>query len=215
MPSNPPLSFAQVDELVAYDPATGDLTWKVHISRSHKAGQKAGRVKLMRTNQDGKPYHYHYITVRGFQTPGARIAWLLAKGEWPRGNILFVDGDGTNLRINNLRERDESIYAEPLPALDSGARVSRRMTKEAGRRYARKRYYDLEDAEYQAMVDEQGGVCAICEQPSVDKHGKPTELHVDHDHRTGAVRGLLCLTCNAMLGSAGDDEWILTNGAEY
>ena len=48
---------------------------------------------------------------------------------------------------------------------------------------------------------QQGGGCAICGRPP--KPGK--SLHVDHDHETGYVRGLLCFNCNAALGQLDDD----------
>ena len=44
---------------------------------------------------------------------------------------------------------------------------------------------------YEALLTAQGGVCAICGKPP-----KTRRLHVDHDHQTGRVRGLLCFTCN-------------------
>lgn len=49
--------------------------------------------------------------------------------------------------------------------------------------------------EYRAMLELQGGVCAIC--GGVDKN---KSLAVDHDHRTGKVRGLLCGRCNPAIG---------------
>jgi hypothetical protein len=65
---------------------------------------------------------------------------------------------------------------------------------------------------YRAMLAEQGGVCAICGAP---KPGGRGSFHVDHDHATGAVRSLLCLRCNAMLGHARDDEAVLGRAIEY
>ncbi len=55
--------------------------------------------------------------------------------------------------------------------------------------------------EYEARLREQGGGCAVCGRPP--KPGK--SLHVDHDHETGHVRGLLCFKCNAALGQLDDD----------
>lgn len=53
------------------------------------------------------------------------------------------------------------------------------------------------------LLEEQGGVCAICSQSIADKRGY--EGHIDHDHATGKVRGVLCFHCNAGLGQFGDD----------
>ena len=74
-----------------------------------------------------------------------------------------------------------------------------------------KRYYGLTLEQYRAMEIEQGHVCKICNNKC--KTGR--DLSVDHCHKTGKVRGLLCSTCNYMLGSAMDDTSILANGIVY
>jgi hypothetical protein len=51
--------------------------------------------------------------------------------------------------------------------------------------------YDITPEAYAMLLEEQGGVCAICQRPS-----KVRRLAVDHDHATGKVRGLLCRHCN-------------------
>lgn len=60
------------------------------------------------------------------------------------------------------------------------------------------RHYGIDEAEYQRMLEAQGGVCAVCGRPPRHRNsaGVTQRLHVDHDHATGKVRGLLCLTCN-------------------
>lgn len=79
-----------------------------------------------------------------------------------------------------------------------------------------RRKFDLTPAEYAAMLKSQNGVCAICAQPErAVQRGKVRRLSVDHDHATGAVRSLLCQTCNAMLGQAGDSIERLVAGAAY
>lgn len=60
------------------------------------------------------------------------------------------------------------------------------------------------------LADRQGGKCDIC---GISK--KEDRLHVDHDHATGRIRGLLCHRCNSMLGLARDDTTILANGVKY
>jgi hypothetical protein len=67
--------------------------------------------------------------------------------------------------------------------------------------------------QWEIMLSEQGGRCAIC---GTDKPGGIGEkLNVDHDHGTGAVRGLLCHLCNRMLGHAKDDVRILEAAIAY
>ena len=57
----------------------------------------------------------------------------------------------------------------------------------------------------------QGGVCAICGAvPPEDG-----SFHVDHDHETGRVRGLLCVRCNIGLGQLGDDVEVLSGAIGY
>ena len=70
-----------------------------------------------------------------------------------------------------------------------------------------RRAYGMTNAEFKAMVDAQGGLCAICvERPAV---------HVDHDHETGQVRGVLCFPCNAALGQFRDRIDLLARAASY
>lgn len=56
--------------------------------------------------------------------------------------------------------------------------------------------YDLTPEQFEEMKKAQGGVCALCKQSPKDKRG----LFVDHNHRTGKVRALLCTGCNWAVG---------------
>lgn len=69
------------------------------------------------------------------------------------------------------------------------------------------RRYKLSLEEYQALLRKYDGKCGIC--------GKPTVLHIDHDHITGRVRGMLCLPCNTSLGQLGDNIEGLERAIEY
>jgi len=66
--------------------------------------------------------------------------------------------------------------------------------------------------EYEAALASQDGICAIC-------GGGPTYTHhrlvLDHDHTTGAFRGLLCGRCNVLLSHALDDPALLHKAAAY
>ncbi len=55
----------------------------------------------------------------------------------------------------------------------------------------------------------QGNTCAVCVQVGVERR------HVDHDHRTGEVRGILCVNCNGGLGQFRDDPAVLRRAADY
>jgi hypothetical protein len=68
-----------------------------------------------------------------------------------------------------------------------------------------KRLYGISADEYDTFYREQGGVCAICKQES-DATGKNAKLHVDHDHATGKVRGLLCYRCNVSMGFLSENQ---------
>lgn len=78
--------------------------------------------------------------------------------------------------------------------------------------------YSVDAARYQEMLRDQGGVCAICGQheKSPDKaSGKPKDLAIDHDHKTGKVRDLLCSSCNRGLGLFKDDPTLLDKAQKY
>lgn len=64
--------------------------------------------------------------------------------------------------------------------------------------------YGLTPEGYQELLDAQGGACAICGATENTRKGSDN-FHVDHDHRTGRVRGLLCHHCNVALGMVDDD----------
>lgn len=77
--------------------------------------------------------------------------------------------------------------------------------------------FGLTPAQYQEMLNAQGGVCAICEntERSTSKTGRIKRLAVDHDHATGAIRGLLCANCNKGIGNLGDSVDTLIAAAAY
>jgi hypothetical protein len=79
-----------------------------------------------------------------------------------------------------------------------------------------RRTYGITLADYERMLAEQGGGCAICGGPGeVSKRNPAGLLHVDHDHVTGRVRGLLCEKHNLLLGQWSDDPALLRRAADY
>lgn len=73
------------------------------------------------------------------------------------------------------------------------------------REAAYRRTYGFSVAEYDQMLAEQGGLCAICRTDTPNGPSRHYFL-VDHDHQTGKVRGLLCGKCNTILGYLDDDS---------
>ena len=81
------------------------------------------------------------------------------------------------------------------------------------------RRYVISGEEYAAMLERQAGLCAICAMSAdkevwgADKRGGG--LEVDQDHRSGAVRELLCNPCNRSLGGFQDSPELLRSAIEY
>ena len=69
--------------------------------------------------------------------------------------------------------------------------------------------YGLTLENYDAMLEKQNGVCAICSQKT------PGNLHIDHNHQTNEVRGLLCGKCNRAIGLLNDDVSLFTKAITY
>ena len=101
---------------------------------------------------------------------------------------------------------DSSLIRRRDPSTDIGAR-RRQILKRLDKTYGR----GTSD-EYIQLLKEQLGRCAICND---DYSESPKLLHLDHDHKTNKVRGLLCGTCNSLLGMAKDDPLILTAAMVY
>jgi len=84
------------------------------------------------------------------------------------------------------------------------------------RNYDLKKSYGITLDDYNSMFEEQGGKCAICKIHLNDiRYGKKKNLCVDHDHKTGKVRGLLCDKCNRGIGLLKDDVNVLNNAINY
>lgn len=80
-----------------------------------------------------------------------------------------------------------------------------------GKRYFNYGKYKMRSSDYEMMLRDQQGVCAICGA----KPQKGKRLDIDHDHETGEVRGLLCGLCNRAIGMLADDPDIIRAAADY
>lgn len=101
------------------------------------------------------------------------------------------------------RERERQRARRYREAMTPAQRQRRREWHQA----LQLRRYGLTKADYDTLVDRQGGVCAACLSKRV--------LVVDHCHGSGSVRGLLCNPCNLVLGHVADDVVVLRRLADY
>lgn len=88
-----------------------------------------------------------------------------------------------------------------------------RRSPDARRRKYLQQKYKITPEQYDAVLEKQGHRCAICR--CTNPKGATATWHVDHDHHTGTVRGLLCGRCNRGLGMYDDDPSVLRRAADY
>lgn len=98
----------------------------------------------------------------------------------------------------------------PKPYINKGTRQARRI----------KREYGITVDEYNFVLRQQGGVCAVCrgENPNgeFDRGKRSAEFFsVDHCHATGRVGGLLCMQCNMAIGNLRDNPELAMRAAQY
>lgn len=108
--------------------------------------------------------------------------------------------DGFQERCNDCRKNHYHKVKHKIP----------KRTKERRRKDLLKSY-GLNEKNFADLLKKQNGVCAICK---TDEWGKISPS-IDHCHKTGLVRGLLCSHCNTGLGLFEDNESYLLNAAEY
>lgn len=79
------------------------------------------------------------------------------------------------------------------------------------------RAFGIDETDYAFLLETQHGVCAICGLPEkrTGKGGRVKALAVDHNHDTGAIRGLLCHDCNVALGLLKEDRTRIASLVAY
>jgi len=95
---------------------------------------------------------------------------------------------------------------------DKRRKVSQKFNTTVKRINSNLKKYGITYTEYEQIFKSQNSLCAICEK-EIYLRGKLT--HVDHDHKTGKVRGILCLWCNNVLGYCNDNIFILEKAISY
>lgn len=122
-------------------------------------------------------------------------------------------------------KKPKSDYHKDKHSSDGFRNICKECAKEKSKEYYRlsdryrsivrnsglKNRFGITNEDYFEMLKDQGGVCGICE--TLPEDGK--YFHIDHDHESGEIRGLLCKNCNHGLGNFRDDVNILKNAIEY
>jgi hypothetical protein len=137
------------------------------------------------------------------------------------------DGHRHDCKACNLEAKRQRYLADPAvvkarvkrwqqenPERLNAYRRARRLepeVKERERAGHLKRKYGMTIEQYLAMLAAQGGGCFICTRPPRED----SSLHVDHDHSTGTVRGILCFACNNALADFQEDTQLLRKAIDY
>lgn len=98
------------------------------------------------------------------------------------------------------------------------AKWLRRHRPDTAKSYQLRYKYGITIEEYKAISRLQNHRCKICGKKEKKRHsqtGKLRDLCVDHDHKTGKIRGLLCDVCNRLLALARDNKIILSSAIDY
>jgi hypothetical protein len=134
--------------------------------------------------------------------PGTRFVLRKIREDAPLGptNFRWCEPD--------LSKKDHAVYM----------REHRKRNPDKFRNIDLKKKFGITLEQYETMLNEQNGVCAICKRSDnvMDwRTGKQRHLAVDHCHRSGHIRKLLCQNCNQGLGNFRDDAVLLRAAADY
>ena len=128
---------------------------------------------------------------------------------------LRFDNDEDGSYIENKRRICRESYARHKERRNAARRGGK--FSDYNKNSFIKSTYGITLEDFDAMMETQNGVCAICgqEETRKNKHTRVCRLSIDHDHETGVVRGLLCSNCNFALGGFRDDIELLESAIQY
>lgn len=162
--------------------------------REHREKRLAASKRYGADHRDGRREYLRAYYLANKHRWGKRTPEQKAKVNAKRRAIYKSD---PTVRERAKRDAREWGRANPRKRLD-----------------ARMRKYGISAAEFDRLFEAQRGACGICQRrDGGDRRGY--RLSVDHCHRTGAVRGLLCAKCNKAIGLLGDDPKIVARAGLY
>jgi len=113
-------------------------------------------------------------------------------------------------KVCNIGKPQEEYYFHSI----SDNRLRKDCKECVGIRHREKKF-GIDHKAYLALVENQKGRCAICAIHMDDYSERYTNLHVDHCHDTGKIRGLLCHNCNRAIGMLQNSPELLEIAADY
>lgn len=145
-----------------------------------------------------------------------------------RKRLLAENEEGKQKRLASQREKvkryrirhpDRSIEqhrkyrSDPMNKLKEKEYYQKNREKQLrwGWEHKLKTRYGITVQDYEQMLEDQKGTCFLCKKSPTPKR----KLSIDHCHKSGKVRALLCMTCNAGLGSFKDDTKLLARAIKY
>ncbi len=167
-------------------------------------------MRTCRTCNQSKPLDCFYITGSGWRQINCSVCQV-KKGQ----NHYYTSGRRERLmayRRDNKAEvlRKEKEWRDANPDRSKGKIL---------RQYWPGSTWQEALENFRALVLAQNNLCKICQKPETCKFNRPPykvrDLCVDHCHKTGKVRGLLCDSCNVLLGRAKDCPEICLSAAVY
>ena len=139
-----------------------------------------------------------------------------AEKELSEFRFIRKNKNGTDLHKSHCNDCTRKQQLQRYHNLTNDKKTERRqksietLGKDYFKRYKLNRYYNLTLEEFNQMYEDQNGKCFLCERVILGK-----EVKVDHDHKTGKVRKLLCHNCNTSLGLLNEDVKLFEKCIEY
>ena len=160
-------------------------------------------------------YHWQRRKPNGMCQEWSDDFWVFVKAVSPKP-------DGHTLRKHDLNKPiapDNWYWKESTPSKDKAKwqRAWRERNPDKVKNMELRKHFGITLDQYRQMSLDQDHKCALCIQPetAVDAKGAERFMAVDHCHKTGKIRALLCASCNKALGGFKDDPVLLRKAAEY
>lgn len=139
--------------------------------------------------------------------PATRVCSLCVTETPASAFVLVHRRDRGTVRLGSYCKPCFKLYMRRRRAANP---MIQEQERRAGWRYRLKNAYGMTEADWYRLLESQGWGCAICGAKDAGR-----KLSVDHDHKTGKVRGILCAACNHAIGRMDDDPERLEAAAAF